>query len=60
MPYNYIIEMICDLWSFGFKTNNLDEIFTYYNQHKSRMKLSDNTRTIVEDILRKIYVKINE
>lgn len=60
MPYNYIIEMFCDWWSFGFKTNNMTSVFEWYNQHKSWMKLSDNTRTIVEDILRRIYVKINE
>lgn len=60
MPYNYILEMICDWWSFSFKQNKLDEIFNWYNERKNYIQLSDNTRTIVEDILRRIHVKINE
>ena len=58
MPYNYIIEMICDWWSFSFKTGNLSEIFSWYESHKAHIKLSDNTRKIVEDILSKIKEKI--
>ena len=60
MPYNYIIEMICDWWSFSFKQNKLDEIFKWYNDRKHYIKISDDTRVIVEDILRRIYIKLNE
>lgn len=60
MEYNYIIEMICDWWSFGFKENNLDTIHDWYNKNKNTMKLSDKTKAIVEDILRQIYIKLND
>lgn len=54
IPYPYIIEMICDWWSFSWKTGNLYEIFDWYDAHKERMILSTKTRTTVEDILSKI------
>lgn len=58
MPYNYIVEMICDWWSFSFKTGNLSEIFNWYDAHKAHILLSDDTRETVEDILGKIQRKI--
>lgn len=60
MPYHYIIEMICDWWSFSFSKGELREIFKWYVAHKKHMKLSDKTREIVEDILGKIAAKLNE
>ena len=60
MPYNYILEMICDWWSFSWKTGKLEEIFTWYDAHKAYMKLSDKTRETVEDILDKIKAKLEE
>ena len=54
IPYNFIVEMICDWWAFSFKQNKLDEIFKWYDDHKSYMKLSDNTRRLVEYILSEI------
>lgn len=60
MPYYYIIEMICDWWSFSWKTGNLREIFKWYLVHKDHMKLSYNTRMSVEDILDRIKAKLDE
>ena len=57
MPYNYIVEMICDWWAFSWAKGNLHEIFSWYDKHKEYMKLSDNTRKSVEDILDKIKTK---
>ena len=51
MPYNYIIEMILDWWSFSWKSNNLYEIFSWYEEHKKTMILNENTKIIVESIL---------
>lgn len=51
IPLNYIIEMICDWWSFSWKSGNLYEIFDWYDQNKDGMILSDATRTTVEKIL---------
>lgn len=58
MPYNYIIEMICDWWSFSWKSGDLKEIIKWYNEHKDHMKLHDKTRKTVEDILSKIEDKL--
>ena len=60
MPYNYIIEMICDWWSFSWKTGNLYEIFKWYDEHKDWIKLHKNTRRAVEDILDAICTKLDE
>lgn len=60
MPHNYIIEMICDWWAFSWKKGKLDEIFSWYDEHKEYMKLSDKTRKTVEDILEKIRTKLEE
>ena len=54
MPYNYILEMICDWWAFSWSKGNPVEIFDWYDAHKNYMKLSDDTRTTVEYILNKI------
>lgn len=53
MPYRYVVEMICDWWSFSFRSGNLNEIFDWYEKHKD-MKLHPKTRKIVEDILDRI------
>lgn len=58
MPYNYIIEMICDWWAFSWANGDLTGIFKWYGEHKDYMKLSPKTRTVVEDILGKIKEKL--
>lgn len=60
MPYNYILEMVCDWWGFSWKSGDLTEIFKWYDQHKDYMKLSDKTRKDVEDILGMIREKLDE
>lgn len=60
MPYRYVIEMICDWWAFSWKNDNLYEIFDWYDKHKAHIKLHDDTRELVEDILSKIRVRLDE
>ena len=60
MPYEYIIEMICDWWAFSWSKGDLTEIFNWYDAHKDYMKLSDKTRKTVEDILDLIKTKLKE
>lgn len=60
MPKDYIIEMICDWWAFSWANGNLYEIFNWYESHKDYMKLSNNTRKTVEDILSKIKTKLDK
>ena len=54
MPEEYIIEMICDWWSFSWKQNKLGEIFEWLDEHRPYMKLSDSTDLMVDNILEKI------
>lgn len=58
MPMTLIIEMVCDWWSFSFKDGNLEEIFDWYDKHKSTMILSPITRMHVEKILKNIKRKV--
>lgn len=60
MPYNYILEMICDWWSFSWNKGNPREIFDWWNEHNNYIKLSDNTRETVVYILSKIAKKLKE
>lgn len=60
MPDVYIIEMICDWWSFSWKQGKLEEIFSWYEAHKKYMKLSEYTRNKVEEILSMIKYKLSE
>lgn len=59
MPDPYIIEMICDWWSFSFKSRNLYEIFDWYDSHKNKMMLTDKTRKRVEYILDRIKKELD-
>lgn len=59
MPFNYILEMICDWFAFSFKSDNLHEIFNWYDKHKDYIILSDKTRHDVEYILGKIKEKLS-
>ena len=59
MPESYIVEMICDWWSFSWKSGKLDEIFDWYEKHKN-MKLHEKTRKRVEEILEKIKMELDK
>ena len=60
MPKEYIVEMICDWWSFSWKSENLYEIFTWYELHGKEMNLSSNTKRTVEDILKRIKTELEK
>lgn len=58
MPYECIIEMICDWWSYSWQCGDLFQIFDWYEEHKKKIKLSKRTRDTVEDILNKLEAKL--
>lgn len=58
MPRWYVIEMICDWWSFGWKKDNPYEIFDWYKERKEHIKLHPNTRKLVETILDQMKEKL--
>ena len=60
MPYIYVVEMICDWWSFSWTKGDLNEIFGWYEDRKDYMKLSANTRRSVEYILGRMKDKLEE
>lgn len=60
MPYPYIIEMVCDWWAFSWIKGDLSEMFSWYKDHEAYIKLHNNTRSIVEEILEMIRTKLTE
>lgn len=60
MPYVFILEMIFDWWSFSWKTQNLSEIFDWYDKNKEGIVLSEKTRKHVETILEKLKEALNK
>jgi hypothetical protein len=57
MPYIYILEMICDWGSFSIKSGDFRELSKFYYEKAKddeEKNLSDNTKTIIEEILGKI------
>lgn len=58
MPYNYVLEMICDWWAFSWAKENLNEIFSWYEERKKYIKIHKNTIKIVESILNQIKEKL--
>ena len=58
MPYEYVIEMICDWWSFSWNKGNLWEIFKWYDERKDHIMLNDTTRNKLQAILLAIQDKL--
>ena len=59
MPEVYVIEMICDWWSFSWKNGNLYEIFDWVDENSPRVLLANETIRLVEKILNRIRVRLN-
>lgn len=60
IPYENILEMVFDWWSFSWNKGDLYDVFSFYNANKDKMILSDNTREELESILRTIRRKLDE
>lgn len=60
IPYNYIIEMFCDHWSFSWKTGNLYEIENWYKQNINKIRFSKKTKEMYEFILNSVIVKLEQ
>lgn len=60
MPYNYIVEMICDWWSFCWNTGDLTGIFDWYSQHETYIKFDPITGVVVSSMLNELKDKIQE
>ena len=60
MPYKYVLEMVCDWWSFSWSKGDRYSIFVWYDEHKDGIKLHPKTRKTVEDILETIKQTVND
>ena len=60
MPVVYIIEMMCDWWSFGLSQNNPERIFNFYKDNKDKFNFSKNTTKKLEQILAIIKSEIEK
>jgi hypothetical protein len=60
MPDRYILEMLCDWWSFSWRSGNLYEVFNWWNDHTDKIIFAEETRKKVEELLRLICDKLNE
>ena len=57
MPYEYIVEMVCDWMSFAIESNELQNLFDFYESRKNHIKLHPKTRKDLEYILDTIKTK---
>lgn len=63
MPEDYIIEMICDWWSFSWRDNKLGEIFNFFNNvaiHDERKNMNSATVKRVKELLDILHQKLKE
>ena len=60
MPSTYIVEMICDWWSFGLSKNDPTKIFDFYKNNKNKYKFSEELTNKIEKLLLIIKKLINE
>ena len=60
IPDNYILEMICDWWSFSWRSGNLFGIFDWWESHKNTIRLSPATREKVVDILNQMKERLGD
>ena len=51
MPYQHMIEMVCDWWSFSWKSGDLFAIFDWYEAHKKTIRISKKSVKELEEIL---------
>ena len=60
MPDHYILEMICDWWSFSWSKGDLYELFNWWNDHGDYIMLGEETRRKVIELLGLILDRVNE
>ena len=60
MPLNYIFEMICDWWSFGWRAGDLTTIFKWWDEHKDYIRMHKKSRKVLEYILKEMKDVLTE
>lgn len=60
MSNEYIVEMICDWWSFGWKNNDMQELFDYYKSTDKRQYMSENTKKVLAKKMKMLRDKLRQ
>lgn len=60
MPNEYILEMLCDWYSFSIKDNNLFGIFDWWEKENNKMILNTTTRNTIETCLSRLKTLLNK
>jgi len=62
MPEEYIIEMICDWWSFSWKENKLGNIFNFFYNKKDEFekKIHPQSFARLQELLKMLRKKLNK
>ena len=60
MSNEHIVEMICDWWSFGWKNNNMQELFDYYKSTDKRQYMSENTKKVLAKKMKMLRDKLRQ
>ena len=60
MSVIYVIEMICDWWSFGLSNNNPLRILQFYQENKMTFKFSNETSATIEKLLYIIKMEVEK
>lgn len=60
MPDRFILEMICDWWSFSWRKGDLWELWNWWTANSDYILLGEKTREKVIDLLNLINVKLIE
>lgn len=54
IPYDYIVEMICDWYSFSFIKNDETELVRWYKIYRDKMIFAPKTQIIIDNIISKV------
>ena len=60
MPQNYVLEMLCDWWSFSWRNYEPDKIFEWWDRHKDKMILHQKTRELIHETIWTMKEKLKE
>lgn len=62
MPEVYIIEQICDWWTFGWKNNDLNDIFKFNKNNEEKFKKLMNPKSyeLLQKHLNTLHRKLSE
>lgn len=55
IPQMYLVEMFCDWWSFSFLSDDLDQIFVWYCNHKDTIIMNKKSEEFMQKLLNRVH-----